>query len=80
MTRALVCMPTYNERENIREIIPAVLAAAPLDLLIIDDNSPDGTGEIVQDRSVCARASADTASQRGLGAGLRGGISVGAGA
>ncbi len=47
MTRALVCMPTYNERENIREIIPAVLAAAPVDILIIDDNSPDGTGEIV---------------------------------
>ena len=33
MTRALVCMPTYNERENIREIIPAVLAVAPLDML-----------------------------------------------
>ena len=49
MTRALVCMPTYNERENIREIIPAVLAAAPLDLLIIDDNSPDGTGDIVRE-------------------------------
>ena len=53
MTRALVCMPTYNERENIREIIPAVLAAAPLDLLIIDDNSPDGTGEIVQEIAAC---------------------------
>ncbi|MEE2835959.1 MAG: polyprenol monophosphomannose synthase [Myxococcota bacterium] len=53
MTRALVCMPTYNERENIREIIPAVLAAAPLDLLIIDDNSPDGTGKIVQEIAAC---------------------------
>ena len=49
MTRALVCMPTYNERENIREIIPAVLAAAPVDILIIDDSSPDGTGEIVEE-------------------------------
>jgi dolichol-phosphate mannosyltransferase len=42
-------MPTYNERENIREIIPAVLAAVPVEMLIIDDNSPDGTGEIVAD-------------------------------
>jgi len=52
MVRALVCMPTYNERENIREIIPAVLAAAPVEMLIIDDNSPDGTGDIV--REICA--------------------------
>jgi len=49
MSTALVCMPTYNERENIREIIPAVLAAAPVDILVIDDNSPDGTGDIVAD-------------------------------
>jgi dolichol-phosphate mannosyltransferase len=49
MTRALVCMPTYNERENIEHIVPAVLAAADVDLLIIDDNSPDGTGSIVRE-------------------------------
>ncbi|MBM64618.1 MAG: dolichyl-phosphate beta-D-mannosyltransferase [Myxococcales bacterium] len=47
MSRPLVCMPTYNEMENIDQIIPAVLAAAPVDLLIIDDNSPDGTGDRV---------------------------------
>ncbi|MBD3257725.1 glycosyltransferase [candidate division GN15 bacterium] len=45
--RALIIFPTYNERDNIEKIVHAVL---PLDLrihvLIVDDNSPDGTGEI----------------------------------
>lgn len=45
--RGLVIIPTYNERENIEKIVPAVLAADPiLSVLIVDDNSPDGTGEI----------------------------------
>ena len=43
---ALICIPTYNERENIVEIVPAVLEMAPMaNVLIVDDNSPDGTGE-----------------------------------
>ena len=46
--RALVIIPTYNERENITRIIPAVLAQDPsIDVLIVDDGSPDGTGGIV---------------------------------
>jgi len=46
--RALVIIPTYNERENISRIIPAVLAQdARIDVLIVDDGSPDGTGAIV---------------------------------
>jgi dolichol-phosphate mannosyltransferase len=46
--RALVIIPTYNERENITRIIPAVLAQdASIDVLIVDDGSPDGTGDIV---------------------------------
>jgi dolichol-phosphate mannosyltransferase len=46
--RALVIIPTYNERENITRIIPAVLSQDPgLEVLIVDDGSPDGTGEIV---------------------------------
>ena len=45
--RMLVVMPTYNERLNIPLIVPAVLAQHPaLELLIVDDNSPDGTGAI----------------------------------
>ena len=46
--RAVVIVPTYNERENIRAIIAAVLEADDrLDLLVVDDNSPDGTGDLV---------------------------------
>ncbi|MEO0004544.1 MAG: polyprenol monophosphomannose synthase [candidate division WOR-3 bacterium] len=42
-------MPTYNEAGNIERIIPIVLAQSPeLDILVIDDNSPDGTADIVK--------------------------------
>jgi len=46
---SLVIIPTYNEKENIRDIINAVLNLAEhqFDVLIVDDNSPDGTGDIV---------------------------------
>lgn len=45
--RALVIIPTFNERANITRIIDAVLAQDPsLDILIVDDSSPDGTGEV----------------------------------
>ncbi|HMA76244.1 MAG TPA: polyprenol monophosphomannose synthase [Candidatus Krumholzibacteriaceae bacterium] len=46
---ALVVIPTYNEEENVREIINAVLGVSDnLGVLIVDDNSPDGTGEIAE--------------------------------
>jgi dolichol-phosphate mannosyltransferase len=42
-------IPTYNEAENLPKIISAVLdLPAPVSLLIVDDNSPDGTGEIAE--------------------------------
>jgi len=45
--RALIIFPTYNERENIEKIVHAVLPLDPrVHVLIVDDNSPDGTGEI----------------------------------
>jgi dolichol-phosphate mannosyltransferase len=48
--RALVIVPTYNERENIRRLIDTVLAQdGRIDMLIVDDGSPDGTGKIVQE-------------------------------
>jgi dolichol-phosphate mannosyltransferase len=41
-------IPTYNERENIAELIPQILALGPeFHVLVVDDNSPDGTGEVV---------------------------------
>jgi dolichol-phosphate mannosyltransferase len=46
-TEAVVVIPTYNEADNIEPIVERTLAAAPeADVLIVDDNSPDGTGEI----------------------------------
>lgn len=42
--RAVVLLPTYNEIDNLPRIVPAILDAAPVDLFILDDNSPDGTG------------------------------------
>jgi len=46
--RSLVVVPTYNERDNIARLIDAVLGKdASLDMLIVDDGSPDGTGGIV---------------------------------
>jgi dolichol-phosphate mannosyltransferase len=44
--RALVCLPTYDEAENVGPVVAAILAAAPVDVLVIDDDSPDGTGRI----------------------------------
>lgn len=47
MSKALVIVPTYNEKENIDRIIPEILDQDPsIDILIVDDNSPDGTGKI----------------------------------
>ena len=48
--RALVIVPTFNERENIARLIEAVLEKdARLEMLIVDDGSPDGTGDIVEE-------------------------------
>jgi len=47
--KTLVVIPTYNERENVFRLIPDVLAAAAgIEVLIVDDHSPDGTGELVE--------------------------------
>jgi dolichol-phosphate mannosyltransferase len=46
--RTVVVIPTYNERENIQRIVPQVLAATPCDVLVVDDESPDGTAEAVE--------------------------------
>jgi dolichol-phosphate mannosyltransferase len=43
----VVVMPTYNERQNLEPIVSRIRAALPTaDLLVVDDNSPDGTGDI----------------------------------
>jgi dolichol-phosphate mannosyltransferase len=46
-SRIVIVMPTYNERQNVESIAGRVRAALPAaDLLIVDDNSPDGTGDL----------------------------------
>ena len=45
--RTLVIVPTYNERENLPRLVPRILAqSGSLDVLVVDDASPDGTGEV----------------------------------
>ncbi|MEN0057629.1 MAG: polyprenol monophosphomannose synthase [Bdellovibrio sp.] len=48
--KTLIVIPTYNEKENIQNIIPAVLGQnLGVDILVVDDNSPDGTGAVVRE-------------------------------
>lgn len=47
LDRVVVLIPTYNERDNLEKIVARVRTAAPeLDVCVLDDNSPDGTGEL----------------------------------
>ena len=49
MSKNLVIIPTYNEKENIEAIIKATFSLTkPFDILVVDDNSPDGTADIVE--------------------------------
>ncbi len=53
MSRNLVIIPTYNEKENVLKIAEAVFALPmPFDVLIIDDGSPDGTAQLVKNHQV----------------------------
>lgn len=50
--RTLVCVPTYDEIESLPPLLDRLLAARPdVDVLVVDDGSPDGTGTWAQDRS-----------------------------
>src|SRR4029079_7907946 len=47
MPRTLIVTPTYNEKDNLTRFVDAVRSAMPdADLMVVDDNSPDGTGDI----------------------------------
>jgi len=77
MPRVIVIIPTYNEAENIPLIVPAVLEQdASIEVLVVDDNSPDGTGKLVDelanesDRVHCLHRP----SKQGLGAAYRAGL------
>ena len=48
--KTIVVIPTYDEKDNVRPMAEAVLAQSPdLEILFVDDNSPDGTGRIVDE-------------------------------
>jgi dolichol-phosphate mannosyltransferase len=47
VARTVVVIPTYNERENIQRIVPQILAATPCEIVVVDDESPDGTAAVV---------------------------------
>jgi glycosyltransferase involved in cell wall biosynthesis len=47
--RPLLCIPTYDERATVERVIAGVLAAAPeVEILVVDDGSPDGTADVVE--------------------------------
>ena len=71
---AWVVLPTYNERENLEPLAAAILSALPeASLLVVDDASPDGTGELAD--TIAARESRVTvlhrAAKQGLGVAYR---------
>jgi dolichol-phosphate mannosyltransferase len=86
MSRVVVLIPTYNEAENLELLVPEVLAQDPrIEVLVVDDNSPDGTGEIADD--LAAKSSGRVhvlhrEEKQGLGpayrAGLRKALELGA--
>jgi apolipoprotein N-acyltransferase len=47
--RALVILPTYEEARTIRDVLDGVLALPSVDALVVDDSSPDGTGDVVRE-------------------------------
>jgi dolichol-phosphate mannosyltransferase len=47
--KAIIIIPTYNELNNIQKLVPLLLSLYPeMDILVVDDNSPDGTGDFVK--------------------------------
>lgn len=73
MRPSLVVIPTYNESESIGEILTA-LKALDVDVLVVDDGSPDGTADIVRKLGVEVF---ERAGKQGLGSAYRTGFAIG---
>ena len=75
--QALVALPTYNEAENLRDVVARILTAAPeVGILVVDDESPDGTGALAEE---LARADSRVRvlhrrGERGLGRAIAAGL------
>jgi dolichol-phosphate mannosyltransferase len=77
--RTVVVLPTYNEAENIVPFLHAVRAAAPqADILVVDDNSPDGTGTLAEEvaSELGSIKVLHRAGKQGLGAAYRHGFTT----
>jgi dolichol-phosphate mannosyltransferase len=80
VVKALVVMPTYNEAESVVGVLDQVLAADPrVDVLVVDDGSPDGTAKLVADRAAGEPRLhlLERSAKRGLGAAYRAGFAWG---
>jgi len=73
MRASLVVIPTYNEAESIPKILDG-LKNLDVDVLVIDDGSPDGTAEIVRARNIEV---IERAGKQGLGSAYRTGFAIG---
>jgi dolichol-phosphate mannosyltransferase len=57
LNKVLIIIPTYNERENITLIIPAIRKVLPhVHILVVDDSSPDGTGKCVEELATTTKS------------------------
>ena len=77
--RTLVVVPTYNEADNIVPFLTAVRVAAPdVEVLVVDDNSPDGTGKLAEETAdrLGSITVLHRAGKAGLGAAYRHGFEV----
>lgn len=77
--RAVVVIPTYNERINLPLIVPQILQQDPrLEVLVVDDNSPDGTGKVAEELAAADDAVhvVHRAGKGGLGAAYKHGFRV----
>jgi dolichol-phosphate mannosyltransferase len=63
----LICIPTYNESHNIIEIIERIRKVDDFHILVIDDNSPDGTAELVSHRNYTDVSILNRSEKGGLG-------------
>jgi dolichol-phosphate mannosyltransferase len=78
--KALVVIPTFNEAESVVEVLDRVLEAEPrVDVLVVDDGSPDGTAELVQKRAQGEPRVhlMERSGKQGLGAAYRAGFGWG---
>ena len=77
MQRTIVIIPTYNEVENLPLLVPQVLEQDPsIEILVVDDNSPDGTGKLADDLATTTGRvhTLHRPSKQGLGAAYRAGL------